>query len=99
MKSTVVFLAWVAATFATPAGASTIFLSASLDPSQEIPPRSGQSGGSGSAVLTIDDVAFNLNVTVFFGGLSSNIASGSGIYGPAFPGEIGSLFLPLGLPA
>src|ERR1043166_2859202 len=98
MKLTFLGLAFLAMMVPVSANGGTVFLSAVINPSQEVPPTTGQSNGSGTGAATIDDVTFFFDIPVVFGGLSSNITSGTGIYGPAFAGEIGGLFLPLQLP-
>jgi hypothetical protein len=77
------------ALLSAPTSAGVIGLSATIDPLSG----TGSSGGGGAAV-TIDDVMGTLIVEGFFSGLSSNFSS-AGIYGPAFAGEIGGLFLPV----
>jgi hypothetical protein len=94
MKKTITILAL--AILPNIASASTLFLGATIDPSQEVPPTTCCSSGSGSGLVTIDDVTFDLTIDVVFSSLSSTVVS-AGIYGPAFAGEVGGLFLPLSL--
>ena len=92
------FLSIVAAlaSISAPAGAATIVLGATINPGQVPNNSSLSTNASGFAVVSIDGVG-NLIANGSFSGLSSTFTS-AGIYGPAFAGENGNLFLPLSNP-
>jgi hypothetical protein len=78
------------------AGATSFFFGAQLDGSQEVPPR--EVSGSGFGEVDVSDDLLSINVTLFVSGLSGNVASGTGIYGPAGYGQLGPLIFPLPVP-
>ena len=83
------------ALLAVPATATSIALGAIINPTNEVPPNTSSLSQNASGFVEVDiDSQGTLIANGFFGGLSSTFV-GAGIYGPAFAGEIGNLFLPL----
>ena len=73
IRPTLILLAAGTALAASPAAAAVLVYTASLTGGHEVPPAA--SPGTGSAVVTIDDVADTMRVQVNFSGLVGNTAA------------------------
>lgn len=73
IRPTLILFAAGAALAASPAAAAVLVYTASLTGGHEVPPAA--SPGTGSAVVTIDDVADTMRVQVNFSGLVGNTAA------------------------
>jgi len=76
------------------AGASTISFNVTMTGSQEVPPNA--STAIGNALVTVDDVANSVFVSLSFSGLVGGPASAAHIHCCALPGVIAPVVIPFG---